>query len=98
MGVESGFGALIVEMGVLGPSLWLAWTGSLLLACWRAVRRVERTAHFPLGFSHFLFPFFSPPCLPFWGRGPNHKFPPQPFPRAPFRPLLRPAPPGTPIS
>jgi len=74
MGVESGFGALIVEMGVLGPTLWLAWTGSLLLACWRVVRRLKGTPHFPLGFAIFWFAFLLLIAFTFVALAPYQNF------------------------
>jgi hypothetical protein len=51
VGVESGFGALIVEMGVLGPILWLFWTSVLLLQGWKIVKRLRGTVYFPMGFA-----------------------------------------------
>ena len=63
MGVESGFGALVVEMGILGPSLWLVWSGSLLLTTWRVVRRLKGTAYLPVALCIFWFAFLV--LLPF---------------------------------
>ena len=34
IGVESGFGTLIVEMGILGLLLWFVWVFAALRACW----------------------------------------------------------------
>jgi hypothetical protein len=50
-GVESGFGCLIVEMGFLGPILWLLWVSVLLWRGWIVVRKLRQTVYFPLGFS-----------------------------------------------
>ncbi len=54
-GVESGYGALIVEMGILGLALWLVWTVALALPAWRTVRSLKGTPWFPLGFAIFWF-------------------------------------------
>ncbi len=51
VGVESGFGALIVEMGLLGPILWLIWVSVLLWQGWKIVKKLRGTVYFPLGFA-----------------------------------------------
>ncbi len=67
LGVESGFGTLIVEFGILGLVLWLVWTMTLLLASWRAVRTLKGTPYFPIAFSIFWFAFLL--LLPFTYEG-----------------------------
>jgi hypothetical protein len=49
--VESGYGALIVEMGILGPILWLIWVTALLWSGWKVVRQLRETEYFPIGFA-----------------------------------------------
>jgi hypothetical protein len=51
IGVESGYGALIVEMGIFGPILWLFWVSVLLWQGWKVVRDLRQTVYFPLGFA-----------------------------------------------
>jgi hypothetical protein len=51
IGVENGYGMLIVEMGILGPCLWLYWVGALLWAGWKVVRQLRETVYFPIGFA-----------------------------------------------
>jgi hypothetical protein len=51
IGVESGYGALIVEMGILGPILWLFWVSVLLWSAWKVVRQLRQTVYFPLAFA-----------------------------------------------
>jgi hypothetical protein len=51
IGVESGFGTLIVEMGVFGPILWLVWSTVLLWQGWKIVVKLRETVYFPLGFA-----------------------------------------------
>ena len=51
IGVESGFGALIVEMGIFGPILWIIWTSVLLWQGWKIVKMLRETVYFPLGFA-----------------------------------------------
>jgi hypothetical protein len=59
IGVESGYGNLILEMGIPGLLLWLAWSCALLVAEWKAVRQLRGTALFPLGFVIFWFTFIT---------------------------------------
>jgi hypothetical protein len=49
--VESGYGALDVEMGILGPVLWFVWVTVLLWQGWKVVRNLRETVYFPLGFA-----------------------------------------------
>src|SRR2546427_11614312 len=53
IGVENGFGTLIIEFGILGLALWLAWTAALLLAEWRGEREQKGTPSFPVPLSVF---------------------------------------------
>jgi hypothetical protein len=57
IGVESGWGALMLELGIAGLFLWLVWTTALLVASWRLVKRLRGTALFPIGFAIFWFMF-----------------------------------------
>ena len=59
IGVESGYGNLILEMGIPGLLLWFAWTSTLLIAEWKLVRQLRGTALFPLGFVIFWFSFIA---------------------------------------
>jgi hypothetical protein len=49
--VESGYGTLIVEMGVFGPILWITWVSVLLWQGWKIVRKLRETIYFPLAFA-----------------------------------------------
>ena len=55
VGVESGYGTLIVELGILGPILWVVWTFALLRAGWQVVRKLRVTPYFPIAFSILWF-------------------------------------------
>jgi hypothetical protein len=61
--VESGYGNLMLEMGVLGVLLWIAWTLATVVACWRVVERLRHTVYFPVGMVIFWFVFIL--LLPF---------------------------------
>jgi hypothetical protein len=49
--VESGYGVLIVEMGIFGLILWFLWVSVLLWQGWKIVRKLRETVYFPLGFA-----------------------------------------------
>jgi hypothetical protein len=55
--VENGWGALILEMGILGPILWIIWTSSLLYFSWKIVRQLRETIYFPVALSIFWYAF-----------------------------------------
>jgi len=56
-GVESGFGTMIVEMGILAPMLWILWTGAMLYSIWKVVRSLRETRMFPIGFAFLWYAF-----------------------------------------
>jgi len=55
--VEEGFGALIVEMGILAPVLWIFWTTALLLGCWKVTRCLKGTRLFPVAVAILWYVF-----------------------------------------
>lgn len=58
IGVESGFGTLVVEMGILGLILWLVMSAAILFSAWRVVKKLRGSPWFPLGFVIFWYAFF----------------------------------------
>jgi hypothetical protein len=55
--VEEGFGLLIIEMGILAPFLWIAWSAALLYHAWKVVIRMRATRLFPIAFAIFWYSF-----------------------------------------
>jgi hypothetical protein len=55
--VEEGYGLMIVEMGILAPFLWIAWSAALVYSAWKVVRRLRETRFFPIGFAIFWWAF-----------------------------------------
>lgn len=51
MGGENGFATLIVEMGVLGPAMWIFWVVAALWSMWKVVKQIRQTVYFPIGFA-----------------------------------------------
>jgi hypothetical protein len=57
VGVESGFGTLIVEMGIGGLVLWLIMSFALLISALRVVKKLKGTPWFPIAFVIFWYAF-----------------------------------------
>jgi hypothetical protein len=55
--VESGWGDIVVEFGIVGLFLWLIWTSLVVLACWRITMQLRQTRMFPIGFAICWFVF-----------------------------------------
>jgi hypothetical protein len=56
--VESGFGTLVLEMGIGGLILWFIMSGAILISAWGVVRKLKGSPWFPLGFVIFWYSFF----------------------------------------
>jgi hypothetical protein len=54
-GVESGFGAIVIEQGILGLLLWLVMSVAIVVSAWRVVCKLRGSAWFPLAFVIFWF-------------------------------------------
>ena len=57
VGVESGFGALILELGIFGLLLWVVWTTHVIFTSWSVVRKLKETPYFPVAFAIVWFTF-----------------------------------------
>jgi hypothetical protein len=57
IGVESGFGVVVLELGSFGLFLWFFWTINVILASWRIVRKLKQTAYFPIAIAILWFTF-----------------------------------------
>jgi hypothetical protein len=58
IGVESGYGTLVVEMGIMGLILWLVMSVAILASAWKVVNKLKGSPLFPLGFVIFWYAFF----------------------------------------
>jgi hypothetical protein len=54
-GVENGYGALILEFGIIRLAVWLVLTVWIAKSCWKVVRELKGTPSFPLAFMIFWF-------------------------------------------
>ena len=57
VGVESGFGALVVEMGVGGLILWFVMSIAILVSAWKVVKKLKGSPWFPIAFAIYLYAF-----------------------------------------
>ena len=57
LGVEAGYGTMIVEMGIIAPFLWILWSTALLYYAWKIVVGLRETRFFPIGFAIFWYAF-----------------------------------------
>lgn len=55
IGVESGFGTLIIEMGIGGLVLWFVMSLAILFSAWRVVKKLRGSPWFPLAFVIFWY-------------------------------------------
>jgi hypothetical protein len=55
--VESGFGAIIIEMGIVGLFLWISMAIAIAAAAWKVVRKLKGSPWFPLAFMIFWYAF-----------------------------------------
>jgi hypothetical protein len=67
IGVESGYGQLIVEMGVPGLLLWLLLSVSVSISAWKVVVKLKGTPWFPIGFVIFWYAFLLMIPITFYG-------------------------------
>lgn len=72
--IESGYGALVLEMGLPGLVAWLAWTAMLVWASWKVVRTLRRSPLFPVAFAIFWFAFVLLFPLTYGGIQPYQNF------------------------
>ena len=57
IGVENGYGQLVVEMGVVGLLLWIILGASVSLSAWKIVKQLRGSPWFPIAFVIFWFIF-----------------------------------------
>ena len=72
--VESGYGNLVVELGVVGLVLWILLGLSICFSAWKVVLHLRGTPWFPLAFSIFLFAMILIFPMMFTGASPYQDF------------------------
>ena len=74
VGVESGFGNLVVELGVIGLILWIVLGGFVAISGWKVVKELRGTPWFPLAFAIWLFAIILIFPMMFTGVAPYQDF------------------------
>lgn len=57
IGVENGYGQLVVEMGIFGLILWIILGAAVSISAWKVVKQLRGSPWFPLAFAIFWFAF-----------------------------------------
>jgi hypothetical protein len=57
IGVENGYGQLVVEMGVVGLLLWIILGAAISISAWKIVKQLRGSPWFPIAFVIFWFIF-----------------------------------------
>jgi hypothetical protein len=74
VGVESGYGTLIVEMGIGGLVLWIVMSLAITVSAWKVVKKLKGSPLFPLGFVIFWYALFLLFPATFGGMQPYEDF------------------------
>jgi hypothetical protein len=57
VGVEGGFGTLVVEMGIAGLALWIVMSIAIIVSSWKVVKKLRGSPWFPIAFAIYLYAF-----------------------------------------
>jgi hypothetical protein len=57
VGVENGYGQLVVELGILGLILWIFLSIAVSVSSWKTANRLRGTPWFPIAFVIFWYTF-----------------------------------------
>jgi hypothetical protein len=74
VGVESGYGTLVVEMGIGGLVLWIVMSLAITVSAWKVVKKLKGSPWFPLGFAIFWYALFLLFPATFGGMQPYEDF------------------------
>ena len=67
VGVENGYGQLVIELGIVGLLLWIALAFAITRSAWQAAKNLKGTVWFPIGFAIFWFTFLLVFPMSFYG-------------------------------
>jgi len=67
IGVENGYGQLVIELGIVGLLLWILLAYAVTRSAWRAAKNLKGTAWFPIGLAIFLYAFLLVFPISFYG-------------------------------
>jgi hypothetical protein len=67
VGVENGYGQLVIELGIVGLLLWILLAYAITRSAWRATKNLKGTVWFPIGFAIFWYVFLLVFPMSFYG-------------------------------
>src|SRR5882672_4248200 len=67
VGVESGYGQLVIELGIVGLLLWILLAYAITRSAWRAAKNLKGTVWFPIGFAILWYAFLLVFPMSFYG-------------------------------
>ena len=67
IGVESGYGQLVLELGILGLFLWIALATAISLSAWKAAKLLKGSPWFPIAFAIFWYAFLLAIPMSYYG-------------------------------
>ena len=67
VGVENGYGQLVIELGIVGLLLWVLLAYAITRSAWRATKNLKGTVWFPIGFAIFFYAFLLLIPMSFYG-------------------------------
>jgi hypothetical protein len=67
VGVENGYGQLVIELGIVGLLLWILLAYAITRSTWRATKNLKGTVWFPIGLAIFWYAFLLVFPLSFYG-------------------------------
>jgi hypothetical protein len=67
VGVENGYGQLVIELGIVGLLLWIVLAYEITHSAWQAAKNLKGTVWFPIGFVIFWYAFLLVFPLSFYG-------------------------------
>jgi hypothetical protein len=67
IGVENGYGQLVIELGIVGLLLWILLAFAVTRSAWQAAKNLKGTVWFPIGFAIFWYIFLLAFPISFYG-------------------------------
>ena len=67
IGVENGYGQLVLELGIVGLLLWITLAAAISFSAWKTVNGLKGSPWFPIAFSIFWYIFMLAFPLSFYG-------------------------------
>ena len=65
--VESGYGELVLELGILGLLLWIVLATAISLSAWNAAKSLRGSPWFPIAFAIFWYAFLLVIPISYYG-------------------------------